>query len=213
MISLHIGRILFILLVIVAAVFLIGKYNSDKNKQGKNSCKTVHKTSERVGAAEKPAVKKSYGPAVDPILEEGNRALAEFGRLYSSIPDEAVKDKINEIMRITDKIMLDAIDDPSDVPQIKKFFKYYIPTTIKLLNAYDRMDSQEIEGENISKTKTNIYDMLDVAIDAYKKRLDSLFEDQALDIETDIDVMNQMLAREGLLENNDFKVQEGTGTK
>lgn len=208
----HIGRIILILLVIAAAVVFVGKYNSEK-KKGESSGKTVHKTSERVGGATKPVEKKSYGPTVDPIIEEGNRALAEFGRLYSSIPDEGVKEKINEIMRITDKIMLDAIDDPSDVPQIKKFFKYYIPTTIKLLNAYDRMDSQEIEGENISKTKTNIYDMLDVAIDAYKKRLDSLFEDQALDIETDIDVMNQMLAREGLLENNDFKVQEGTGTK
>ena len=53
--------------------------------------------------------------------------------------------------------------------------------------------------------------MLDVAIDAYKKRLDSLFENQALDIETDIDVMNQMLAREGLAGGDDFHVKQAAG--
>ena len=51
----------------------------------------------------------------------------------------------------------------------------------------------------------SINEMLDAAIVAYKKRLDSLFENQALDIETEIDVMNQMLAREGLTEQKDFK--------
>ena len=49
-------------------------------------------------------------------------------------------------------------------------------------------------------------DMLDAAIEAFKKRLDSLFEDQALDIETDIKVMNTMLAREGLSGNKDFEI-------
>ena len=114
-------------------------------------------------------------------------------------------------MRITDKITQDAIDDPSDIPQIKKFMNYYLPTTIKLLNAYDRMSSQGIEGENLDKSMKNINEMLDAAIEAFKKRLDSLFENQALDIETDIAVMNQMLAREGLSGEKDFKVSTGGG--
>ena len=88
---------------------------------------------------------------------------------------------------------------------------YYLPTTIKLLNAYDRMSSQGIEGENLDKSMKNINEMLDAAIEAFKKRLDSLFENQALDIETDIAVMNQMLAREGLSGEKDFKVSAGGG--
>ena len=150
--------------------------------------------------------KKSYGSEIDPIVEEGNRALSEMGRLYMSIKDTEVRKKINEIMRITDKIVQDAIADPSDIPQIKKFMNYYLPTTIKLLNAYDRMSTQGIEGENLDKSMKNINDMLDAAIVAYKKRLDSLFENQALDIETDIQVMNTMLAREGLSGTKDFDV-------
>ena len=165
-------------------------------------------TSQRVG---KPAEKKSYGPEIDPIVEEGNKALSEMGRLYMSIQDTEVRSKINEIMRITDKIVQDAIQDPSDIPQIKKFMNYYLPTTIKLLNSYDRMSTIGVEGENLDKSMKNINDMLDAAIVAYKKRLDSLFANQALDIETDIDVMNTMLAREGLTENRDFAVQESGG--
>ena len=170
----------------------------------------VRSTSQRV--AKQQPEKKSYGPEVDPILEEGNKALSEMGRLYMSIQDTEVRGKINEIMRITDKIVQDAIEDPSDIPQIKKFMNYYLPTTIKLLNAYDRMSAQGIEGENLSKSMSSINEMLDAAIVAYKKRLDSLFANQALDIETDIQVMNTMLAREGLTGEKDFQVAESAGS-
>lgn len=147
----------------------------------------------------------SYGAEVDAIISEGKLAQQEMGRLYSCIREPSVKKKINELMSISDKIVQDAIHDPSDVPQIKKFLSYYLPTTIKLLNAYDRMGSQGIAGENITGTMGRIEDMLDTAIEAYKKQLDSLFANQALDIETDIQVMNAMLAREGLNGSKDFK--------
>lgn len=157
---------------------------------------------------EEPEEEVSYGPKVDPIVQEGRVALAEMGRLYKSIEKPEIRSRINELMQITDKIIQDAIDDPSDVPQIKQFMNYYLPTTLKLLNSYDRMSSQGISGDNLNKTMDSIEDMLDTAIVAYKKQLDALFADQALDIETDIQVMNQMLEREGLSEKEDFKVQQ-----
>ena len=215
--------LLFTFGISAAAAFLAGRISATRSqaqekkeadaarraasvrKTGTNS-PSVRKTD--APAAEPAPAKKSYGPEVDPIIEEGNRALSEMGRLYTSIKDPEVRRKINEIMRITDKITQDAIADPSDIPQIKKFMNYYLPTTIKLLNAYDRMSSQGIEGENLSKSMNSINEMLDAAIEAYKKRLDSLFANQALDIETDIEVMNTMLAREGLTGEKDFQVAE-----
>ena len=180
--------------------YLLGRSSVQKeNEAGREQVSKSAAAPERVE-------KKSYGPEIDPIVEEGNRALSEMGRLYMSIKDTEVRKKINELMRITDKITQDAIADPSDIPQIKKFMNYYLPTTIKLLNAYDRMSAQGIEGENLDKSMKSINEMLDAAIEAFKKRLDSLFEDQALDIETDIKVMNTMLAREGLSGNKDFEI-------
>ena len=140
----------------------------------------------------------SYGPEVDAIIAEGKLAQGEMARLYNSIQEPGVRMKISRLMQVSDKIVEDAIHDPSDVPQIKKFLSYYLPTTIKLLNAYDRMDAQGVQGKNISGTMQSIEEMLDTAIAAYEKQLDSLFANQALDIETDISVMNSMLAREGL---------------
>lgn len=178
------------------------KAQAEEEKAAAEQCEKEKQETEKAAAAG-----TSYSPEVSAILAEGNRALSEMGRLYMSIKDPEVRGKINEIMRITDKIAQDAISDPSDIPQIKKFMNYYLPTTIKLLNAYDRMSAQGIEGENLDKSMKSINDMLDTAIEAYKKRLDSLFANQALDIETDIQVMNTMLAREGLSGGKDFEVK------
>ena len=188
--------------------FIAGKASAKRamKKQQAEAEAAAQAAAKAAQAARTNPKKKSYGPEVDSILEEGNRALSEMGRLYMSIKDTEVRGKINEIMRITDKITQDAIDDPKDIPQIKKFMNYYLPTTLKLLNAYDRMSALGIEGENLDKSMKNINEMLDAAIVAYKKRLDSLFANQALDIETDIEVMNTMLAREGLTGTGDFDV-------
>ena len=154
----------------------------------------------------------AYPPEVQAVIDEGQRAHKELERLYAIIPDLAVKAKIRELIDVSDKIVEDAKADPSDVPQIKKFQEYYLPTTIKLLNAYDRMSSQEVSGENITGSMQRIEDMLDTTIDAYKKQLDALFANQAADIQMDIEIMNGMLAREGLggksyLDLNEFMRQ------
>ena len=223
---------LIAILGIAALFFIFGRSNSKKQSETKTYQPTpavqpastvrrssnggvVRKTEERpadVPTSVSVPAKKSYGPEIDPILEEGNRALSEMGRLYLSIKDPEIRGKINQIMHITDKITQDAIEDPSDIPQIKKFMNYYLPTTIKLLNAYDRMSAQGIEGENLNRSMKNINEMLDAAIVAYKRRLDSLFANQALDIETDIQVMNTLLAREGLTGEKDFQISPAPAT-
>ena len=187
------------LIISVLAAFLTSKIvDSSKKKKSKKE----HE--EMISEMLKTTQRTSGSPEIDAVLSESEKALAEMGRIYASINDTNIKAKINELMLVTDKIAQDAVADPSDLPQIKKFFSYYLPTTIKLLNAYDRMGSQTIQGENIEKSMKSIDEMLDTTIDAYKKRLDSLFENQAMDIETDIDVMNTMLAREGLSGDKDF---------
>ncbi len=137
-------------------------------------------------------------PELDAIIKDGKTAIKEMGRLYASIPETSVKSKIMEIMNISEKIIKNAESDRRDIPMTRKFLNYYLPTTIKLLHAYDRMYAQGIGGDNISGTMVRIEDMLDTIAKAYKKQLDALFAHEALDIETDIQVMDGMLRREGL---------------
>lgn len=179
-----------------ASAYLMSKLSKKRSPEPEAEPEPEPAPKKRKAAPRKQ--EKPLDPEVAAVVDEGHMAIKEMGRLYGSIQSPEVRSRINELMRISDKIIQDAIDDPSDVPEIRKFLDYYLPTTIKLLNAYDRMSGQGIEGENLSKSMHSIEEMLDTAVDAFKKQLDSLFEDQALDIETDISVMNRMLEREGL---------------
>ncbi len=196
---------------IIRAVIKAVKEDSNPSRKPVDvSTKGVNqKKAEQGGAAARPAAqprpapkKETYPPEVQAVVDEGRRAHSELEHLYATIPNLSVKAKIRELINVSDKIIEDAVNDPSDVPQIKKFLDYYLPTTIKLLNAYDRMGAQGIEGNNISGTMQSIEEMLDTAVGAYKKLLDSLFANQALDVETDIEVMNTLLKREGLAEGS-----------
>lgn len=78
---------------------------------------------------------------------------------------------------------------------------YYLPTTLKLLNSYDRMSAAGISGENISTTLSKVEGMMRTVVAAFEKQLDSLYGAEALDISTDITVLETMMAREGLTED------------
>ena len=90
------------------------------------------------------------------------------------------------------------VDKPSKLPQLRKFLNYYLPTTLKLLNAYDRMDAAGVSGSNIDGTKGKIEDIMGTICKAFDKQLDALYGEEALDISTDITVLENMLAQEGL---------------
>ena len=81
---------------------------------------------------------------------------------------------------------------------------YYLPTTIKLLNAYDRMDDTGISGSNIDTTKEKVERMMETIVVAFDRQLDALFGDEALDISTDITVMENLLKQEGLSQEQPF---------
>ena len=90
---------------------------------------------------------------------------------------------------------------PEKLPQIRKFMDYYLPTTLKLLNAYDRMGAQGVSGGNIGATMERVENIMGTIVTAFEKQLDALFGAEALDISTDITVLENMMAREGLAED------------
>lgn len=152
---------------------------------------------EYVEAPEEPV--RTGDEQIDALLEEGERTVAELRGLSSVIADDSVRGKLDEIIIVTDKIFKDVIDDPTDYKQIKRFSEFYLPTTTKLMHAYERFRRTGAGGDNISGTLARIDGALDTILDSYRKFFDSLFENQALDIETDIMVLENMLKQEGLL--------------
>ena len=137
-------------------------------------------------------------PQIAALKEERDRALSEMRRLNDAIQDETISRQIDHLEEVTGKILDQVIAQPRKQPQIRRFLDYYLPTTLKILNAYDRMSAAGIAGDNIDATKDKVEKMMDTIVKAFDKQLDALFGEEALDISTDITVMENLLAQEGL---------------
>ena len=179
------------------AAFVVGKaIFPDKHYQMPGQ---AEEKKEEKKAEKKPEAPKSTGnPEIDNLIKERERALSEMRRLNDSIEDPKISAQIDHMEAVTAKIIAHVVEHPRKLPQIRKFLNYYLPTTLKLLNAYDRMDAAGISGANIDGTMGKIETMMDTVATAFDRQLDALFGDEALDISTDITVMENMLAREGL---------------
>lgn len=160
-------------------------------------CPDVEETVE-----EKPKEEKPTGnEALDKMLRDGNRALAEMKRLNESIRDEAISADIDRLEDVCGKIFAQVRQDPSRLPQISRFMDYYLPTTLKILGAYDRMGAQGVSGENIDGTMRRVEEMMGTIVTAFEKQLDALFGTEAMDISADITVLENLMRREGLADD------------
>ena len=156
---------------------------------------------EEAPAAPKQEAEPSTGNAeLDKMLKDGRLAIAEMKRLDDNIADPGISADIVRLERVSQKIFDEVKRDPGKLPQIRKFMDYYLPTTLKLLNTYDRMSGAGVSGENIDTTLAKVEGMMRTIVAAFEKQLDSLYGAEALDISTDITVLENMMAREGLTE-------------
>lgn len=140
-------------------------------------------------------------PDLDKILKDGQLAISEMKRLDINIADPGISADIVRLEQVSAKIFEEVRHSPEKLPQIRRFMDYYLPTTLKLLNSYDRMSAAGISGENISTTLSKVEGMMRTVVAAFEKQLDSLYGTDALDISTDITVLETMMAREGLTED------------
>lgn len=145
--------------------------------------------------------KTTGDPTLDALILEKDRAMSEMRRLNDAIEDETISRQIDQLEDATGKIFDHVIDHPEKQGQIRKFMIYYLPTTLKLLNSYDRMDATGISGENIDSSKERIETMMATIVSSFHKQLDALFRDEAMDIASDITVMENLLAQEGLTDS------------
>ena len=124
--------------------------------------------------------------------------IAEIRQLNDKIADEAVSKKIDEIETLTTKIFSVVEDKPEKLPEIKSFMSYYLPTTLKLLRSYSDFERQGVSGQNIDATKERIEKILDTLVSGFSQQLDQLFQTDAMDISSDIDVLETMMQKDGL---------------
>ena len=161
-------------------------------------CTSVKEPEVQTKKQEKPKEESTGNAELDKMLKDGRLAIEEMKRLDANIADESISADIVRLEEISRKIFDRVKEDPKKLPQIRRFMDYYLPTTLKLLNAYDRASSAGISGENVDATITKVEGMMHTIVTAFETQLDRLYGSEALDISTDITVLASMMAREGL---------------
>lgn len=127
--------------------------------------------------------------------------LRQIREVNDAIPDPVMSAKIDRIGELTGKILDYQRKNPDKSGQLRSFLNYYLPTTLRLLNSYAQLDRQGVEGENISAAKQRIEGMMDKVVEGFETQLDRLFQGEAMDITTDVSVLEQMLNQDGLGHN------------
>ena len=142
---------------------------------------------------------------VKKVIEEGNRYIEEIRRSNDAIPGVEISNKIYHLENVIRRIFQRVENHPELISDLHKFMDYYLPTTMKLLNAYEELDKQDMQGENIQTAKQEIENTLDTINIAFENLLDSFYKETAWDVSSDISVLKTMFAQEGLTEKNDFQ--------
>ncbi len=146
--------------------------------------------------------KNGLNPEMRKSLAEGRKFVLDINEANVAILGEEISRKLDRLEEVTGKIFDYVENHPEKFTEIRKFTEYFLPTTLKLVDAYRKLDYQPIQGENISSAKKEIEETMDTINLAFENLLDDLFQDMAMDISTDISVLETMLAQEGLTDNN-----------
>ncbi len=141
-------------------------------------------------------------PEVDELLEKGREMIADIRRENDLIPDDSLSDKLDILENKCDEIFRAVYDKPNKASQIRKFMDYYLPTTLKMVRGYRMLDERGVTGQEAVYARNRIDDALLVVLQGCEKMLDKLYQDDVLDLTTDIDVLEQMLKRDGLTESD-----------
>lgn len=146
---------------------------------------------------------------VQEVIKEGEAYLEEIRSCNEAIPGVEISNKMYHLENVILRIFKRVEQHPELISDLHKFMDYYLPTTVKLLKAYEELDKQPVEGENIKTAKQEIENTLDTINEAFENLLDSFFRNTAWDVSTDISVLKTMLAQEGLTGNKDFESVSG----
>ena len=149
-----------------------------------------------------------------PETEEGySGILRNIRRANDRIADPALSEKIDRLEEVAAKIFRLIEEQPEKKAKANTFLNYYLPTTQKLLDSYADFEEAGVSGENLTEAKARIADTMDNIVRGFEHQLDELYQAQALDVDSDIRVMEAMLRRDTASAREDFGLDGGTAVQ
>lgn len=158
---------------------------------------------------EEPVMPVSTGDAqADRFIYEGHLTLAQIRQLNDRIADPELTGKIDQLEKLTEDILNRIAEVPGKADHIRRFTEYYLPTVRKMLEGYVSMSGKGLSGDNVKASLAAVEKAMDQVLVAFRRQLENLYGDEALDITTDAAVLENLLKREGLLDA-DLTTEEG----
>ncbi|MCE5343007.1 MAG: 5-bromo-4-chloroindolyl phosphate hydrolysis family protein [Eubacteriales bacterium] len=163
---------------------------------------TTHNKQDAVPETLEKVAKDTGNPEVDALLQKGREMITQIRAENRLIPDEGLTSKLDQLETLCGNIFRVVYDKPAKATQIRKFMDYYLPTTLKMVKAYRELGERNVYGDEADAARARIDDALGIVLTGCRKLLNNLYRDDMLDITTDIDVLEQMLKRDGLTESD-----------
>ena len=144
------------------------------------------------------------------MIAEGMECINKLRTLNNQIPGEVISAKLSRLESLLKDLFDSVREHPEQMHRMHKLMDYYLPTTLKLVEAYEEFDRVSVPGDDIIAAKAEIENTLDTINQAFTELLNSLFQDAVLDATTDAQVLKTMLAREGLMNEMDIHNKQNT---
>ena len=137
----------------------------------------------------------------DQVITTGQDMLETIKRENAAIPDQELSEQMNNLAIKCEQIFRTVSEAPAKAPQVRKFMNYYLPTTLKMLANYRTMQQRGVSYGEMKEARDTTVHGMNLILTACQKQIDNLHRDNMLDISTDIDVLEQMLKRDGFTDN------------
>ena len=170
-------------------------------RQAEENKKRLAAEAEARKRAEASRIPLTGDKIADQVITTGIDMLDTIRKENAAIPDQELSEQMDNLALRCEQIFRTVSETPSKAPQVRKFMNYYLPTTLKMLANYRTMQQRGVSyGEMKEARETTVHGM-NLILTACQKQIDNLHRDNMLDISTDIDVLEQMLKRDGFTDN------------
>jgi hypothetical protein len=159
----------------------------------------------RLSGIEEPSeeIKKNQ-PELAKMIWQGQECTGHIRELNEQIPGEVISQKLTKLEQVLKEIFKRVREHPDQMGKMQKFMDYYLPTTLKLVEAYEEFDQIASPNEEIQAAKAELEKTLDTINQSFEELLNQLFSDAVFDVTTDAKVLQTLLAKDGLAKDFAF---------
>ena len=160
-----------------------------------------------VNGADKKIEERKELSFSEKIINEARKDNKHIKEIISNIEDEEVCKDIDEINKSTTKIINYIEKNKLKNKTSDKFFEYYLPVCVKIIDRYDDIENQRLTSSDSKKFMNDGKRIIKDTNNSFKKILDSLYQSDIANAEAEMKVFNSILKSDGydesILESGD----------